>query len=293
MNNPNEKKYNNLIFKVLESDELLPFIMKKMNGISRTKAKNILSSGTVCVNGKSITQHNFLLEPEMTVEIIRNGGGNVFKSHWLKIVYEDKYLFVVEKRDGILCNSPYPNDETVQSILNNYLESKHQRCHAHTVHRLDRDTSGLMLFAKDKKIALKFEENWKQTVYDRRYVALVHGEIKKESGTISSWLKDNSQFVTFSSKYDNGGKYAVTHYRLLKASGGYSLVELQLETGRKNQIRVHMQDIGFTVVGDPKYGDGDDPIGRLGLHAYKLCFIHPITGEDLKFETPFPKEFKI
>lgn len=291
MNNPNEKKYNNLVFKVLESDELLPFIMKKMNGISRTKAKNILSSGTVCVNGKSITQHNFLLEPEMTVEIIRNGGGNVFKSHWLKIVYEDKYLFVIEKRNGILCNSPHPGDETVQSILNDYLENKHQRCHAHTVHRLDRDTSGLMLFAKDKKIALKFEEDWKQTVYDRRYIALVHGEMKKKSGTVSSWLKDNSQFVTFSSKYDNGGKYAVTHYRLLKASGGYSLVELQLETGRKNQIRVHMQDIGFPVVGDPKYGDGDNPIGRLGLHAYKLCFTHPVTGEDLKFETPFPKEF--
>lgn len=261
MNNPNEKKYNNLVFKVLESDELLPFIMKKMNGISRTKAKNILSSGTVCVDGKSITQHNFLLEPEMKVEIIRNGGGNVFKSHWLKIVYEDKYLFVIEKRNGILCNSPHPGDETVQSILNDYLESKHQRCHAHTVHRLDRDTSGLMLFAKDKKIALRFEENWKQTVYDRRYVALVHGEMRKKSGTISSWLKDNSQFVTFSSKYDNGGKYAVTHYRLLKASGGYSLVELQLETGRKNQIRVHMQDIGFPVIGDPKYGDGDNPIG--------------------------------
>lgn len=293
MNNPNEKKYNNLVFKVLESDELLPFIMKKMNGISRTKAKNILSSGTVCVDGKSITQHNFLLEPEMKVEIIRNGGGNVFKSHWLKIVYEDKYLFVIEKRNGILCNSPHPGDETVQSILNDYLESKHQRCHAHTVHRLDRDTSGLMLFAKDKKIALRFEENWKQTVYDRRYVALVHGEMRKKSGTISSWLKDNSQFVTFSSKYDNGGKYAVTHYRLLKASGGYSLVELQLETGRKNQIRVHMQDIGFPVIGDPKYGDGDNPIGRLGLHAYKLCFTHPVTGEDLKFETPFPKEFKI
>lgn len=293
MNNPNEKKYNNLVFKVLESDELLPFIMKKMNGISRTKAKNILSSGIVCVDGKSITRHNFLLEPEMTVEIIRNGGGNVFKSHWLKIVYEDKYLFVIEKKDGILCNSSHPGDETVQSILNDYLESKHQRCHAHTVHRLDRDTSGLMLFAKDKKIALKFEENWKQTVYDRRYVALVHGEMRKESGSISSWLKDNSQFVTFSCKYDNGGKYAVTHYKLLKASDGYSLVELKLETGRKNQIRVHMQDIGFPVVGDPKYGDGDNSIGRLGLHAYKLCFIHPITGEDLKFETPFPKEFKI
>lgn len=293
MNNPNEKKYNNLVFKALEKDELLPFLMKKLNGISRTKAKSILSSGVVSVDGKTTTQHNYPVETGATVTINRNGGGNVFKSHWVKIVYEDKYLFVVEKRNGILCNSPYPSDETVQNILNKYLESKHQRCHAHTIHRLDRDTSGLMLFAKDKKIALKFEENWKETVYDRRYVALVHGEMRKENGTISSWLKDNSQFVTYSSKFDNGGKYAVTHYKLLKVSNGYSLVELQLETGRKNQIRVHLQDIGYPVVGDPKYGDGDNSIGRLGLHAFKLCFIHPITGEDLKFETAFPKGFEI
>lgn len=292
MNNQNKKKYNDLVFKAMENDELLPFLIRKMNGISRTKAKSILASGTVNVDGRSTTQHNFPIEPGMTVTIARNGGDS-FKSHWVKIVYEDKYIFVVEKRNGILCNSPYPSDETVQGILNKYLESKHQRCHAHTIHRLDKDTSGLMLFAKDKKIALKFEENWKETVYDRRYVALVHGEMKKESGTISSWLKDNSQFVTYSSKYDNGGKYAVTHYKLLKVSNGYSLVELQLETGRKNQIRVHLQDIGFPVVGDPKYGDGDNRIGRLGLHAYKLCFTHPVTGEDLKFETTFPKGFNL
>lgn len=293
MNNPSEKKYNNLVFKALENDELLPFLMRKMNGISRTKAKNILASGVVVIDGKSVTQHNFPILPGMTVTIVRNGSSDIFRSHWVKIVYEDKYIFVVEKRNGILCNSPYPGDETVQGILNKYLESKHLRCHAHTIHRLDRDTSGLMLFAKDKKVALKFEENWKGTVYDRRYVALVHGEMRKNSGTVSSWLKDNKQFVTFSSKFDNGGKYAVTHYRLIKVSNGYSLVELQLETGRKNQIRVHLQDIGYPVVGDPKYGDGDNPIGRLGLHAYKLCFIHPITGEDLKFETPFPKGFEI
>ena len=292
MKNPNEKKYNDLVFRAMESDELLPFLIRKMNGISRTKAKSILASGVVNVDGVSTTRHDFPIEPGMTVTIARNGG-NSFKSHWVKIVYEDRYIFVVEKRNGILCNSPYPSDETVQGILNKYLESKHQRCHAHTIHRLDRDTSGLMLFAKDKKIALKFEENWKETVYDRRYVALVHGEMRKESGTISSWLKDNSQFVTYSSKYDDGGKYAVTHYKLLKVSNGYSLVELQLETGRKNQIRVHLQDIGYPVVGDPKYGDGDNRIGRLGLHAYKLCFTHPVTGENLKFETEFPKSFNI
>ncbi|MBO2523971.1 MAG: RNA pseudouridine synthase, partial [Bacteroidetes bacterium] len=167
------------------------------------------------------------------------------------------------------------------------------RCHAHTIHRLDRDTSGLLLFAKDKKVALKFEENWKETVYDRRYVALVHGEMRKKEGAISSWLKDNAQFLTYSSKTDNGGKFATTHYKLIKVSDGYSLVELKLDTGRKNQIRVHLADIGFPVVGDPKYGDGDDKIGRLGLHAYKLCFIHPITHEDLKFETEFPVSFRL
>ena len=293
MQNKKDNSNKELVFKVLEADELLPFIMKKMNGISRTKAKNILTSGSVYVNGKSVTKHDYQLNPKMEVKIGKNHKLNQVESQWVKIVYEDQYLFVVEKKAGIICHSPNPADETVQSILNLYLEKNHQRCHAHTIHRLDRDTSGLLLFAKDKKVALKFEENWKETVYDRRYVALVHGEMRKQEGTISSWLKDNAQFVTYSSKYDNGGKFAVTHYKLIKVSDGYSLVELKLDTGRKNQIRVHLQDIGFPVVGDPKYGDGDDKIGRLGLHAFKLCFIHPITRQDLKFETPFPKSFDI
>lgn len=293
MQNKKDGNHKELVFKVLESDELLPFIMKKMDGISRTKVKNILTSGSVSVNGKIVTQHNFQLVAGMEVKIGKNHKINSIANQWVKIVYEDQYLFVVEKKAGIICHSPNPADETVQSILNQYLENNHQRCHAHTIHRLDRDTSGLMLFAKDKKIALKFEENWKETVYDRRYVALVHGEMSKQEGTISSWLKDNAQFVTYSSKYDNGGKFAVTHYKLIKVSNGYSLVELKLDTGRKNQIRVHLADIGFPVVGDPKYGDGDDKIGRLGLHAFKLCFKHPVTGQDLQFETPFPASFRL
>lgn len=293
MQNKKENKPKDLIFKVLENDTLLPFVMKKMNGISRNKAKNILSGGSVFINGMKVTQHNFELQPGMEVKIGRNQTGEPLNSHWVRIVYEDQYLFVVEKRGGILCNSPHADEETVQGILNQYLEKNHQRCHAHTIHRLDRDTSGLMLFAKDKKVALKFEENWKETVYDRRYVALVHGEMRKKEGAISSWLKDNAQFLTYSSKTDNGGKFATTHYKLIKVSNGYSLVDLKLDTGRKNQIRVHLADIGFPVVGDPKYGDGDDKIGRLGLHAYKLCFIHPITHEDLQFETPIPSSFRL
>ena len=141
-----------------------------------------------------------------------------------------------------------------------------------------------------------FEEDWKNTVYDRRYVAVVCGCMEKKEGVVKSWLKDNKAFITYSSPTDNGGKYAETYYETLYSTSKYSLVELQLETGRKNQIRVHMADIGHPVVGDPKYGVSesgayDNSLGRLCLHAYKLCFHHPIKDEDMEFETPFPKVF--
>lgn len=208
----------------------------------------------------------------------------------MEILYEDRYLFVVDKPHGLLTNSPNLRLDSAQNMLNAYLEESHQRCRAHSIHRLDRDTSGLLLFAKDKKVALLFEDHWKERVYDRRYLAVVHGQMKEKEGTIASYLKENKQFVIYSSPTDNGGKYAVTHFRTRKTGEEYSLVELQLETGRKNQIRVHLQDIGYPVAGDKKYGDGSDPFGRLCLHAYRLCFIHPVTGKDLRFETqnPFP-----
>jgi len=206
----------------------------------------------------------------------------------MEILYEDRYLLVVDKPCGLLTNSPDPRKESAQTMLNAYLEESRQRCHAHTIHRLDRDTSGLLLFAKDKKTALLFEDNWKERVYDRRYMALVHGQMKEQHGHIASWLKDNRMYYTYSSPYDNGGKYAVTRFRTVNVGKEYSLVELQLETGRKNQIRVHLQEIGFPVAGDRKYGDGSDPYGRLCLHAFRLCFYHPITGKVHNFETGIP-----
>ena len=131
-----------------------------------------------------------------------------------------------------------------------------------------------------------------RSVTDRRYIALVSGEIEKKEGTVRSWLTEDKRFVIHSSPVDNGGQYAVTHYRVLESNGQYSLVELMLETGRKNQIRVHMADLGYPVVGDHKYGSEDDSIRRLGLHAYMLCFRHPVTGKFLRFETPVPESFE-
>ena len=135
------------------------------------------------------------------------------------------------------------------------------------------------------------EHNWHDIVYDRRYVAVVSGEMEEDQGTVASWLKDNKAYVTFSSPVDNGGKHAVTHYFTLKRTTDHSLVEFKLETGRKNQIRVHSADLGHPVCGDVKYGNGNDPLHRLCLHAICLCFYHPVTGKPMEFETPIPTAF--
>ena len=292
MKNNNHSKENPLRFKVVEPAPLMEFIMKKMDGISRTKVKHFLANGTVSVDGELSSQFDFALQPGMTVEIGKPSANERFHSKWLKIVYEDKYLVVIDKKEGLLTNSPTKEKDTAQAILNRYFIVSQQRCRAHTVHRLDRDTSGLMLFAKDKKVALTFEENWKETVYDRRYVAVCEGRVEPRVGVVKSWLKDNKAFVTYSNPTDNGGKFAVTHYEVLISNANYSLVDFHLETGRKNQIRVHAQDLGHPIVGDEKYGSTDNSLGRLCLHAYRLCFHHPYKDKDLEFETPFPMVFE-
>ena len=289
-NKPHSKS-NPLKFNVVEPMGLMDFLMKKMDGISRSKVKRMLANRIVSVDGESTTQFDFALQPGMTVEIGKPTARERFHNPKLKIVYEDKYLLVIDKKEGLLTNSPTKEKDTAQAILNQYFISTQQRCRAHTIHRLDRDTSGLMLFAKSKEVALMFEEDWKNTVYDRRYVAIVSGVVEKADGIVESWLKDNKAFVTYSSPTDNGGKFAQTYYKTLMSQKGYSLMELTLQTGRKNQIRVHMADMGHPVVGDPKYGNGDNPIGRLALHAFRLCFHHPVKHEDFEFETPFPASF--
>jgi len=275
---------------VKENCELMIFLMTKMSGISRTKVKNMLSNGLVWVDDEVVSQYNFMLQPGMQVRIGKKEEKRKFTSKWMRIVFEDKYIVVVEKREGIVTNSP-TDEVSIQRVLNNYFEFTRQRCRAHTVHRLDKHTSGLLIFAKDKKISFMFEKNWKDIISDRRYVAVVEGFMEKEYGTVESYLKDNRMFVSYSSDTDDGGKHAITHYKTLKRKPDFSLVELRLETGRKNQIRVHMHDLKHPIVGDEKYGSTSDPIKRVALHAYKLSFTHPITNEELSFETPIPTNF--
>ncbi len=287
--NGNEDRYDHYV--VQDERPLLEWLLTNL-GQSRSKVKAILQGRGIKVNGKVVTQFDYPLTNGMKIAVSQTKRNDQFKSRYVKIVYEDQYLVVIEKNIGILSMAAGHKSLNVKSVLDDYFQKTRQGCRAHVVHRLDRDTSGLMVYAKDMQTEQILEHEWHQIVYDRRYVAVVSGEMEQDQGTIASWLKDNSAYVTYSSPVDNGGKYAVTHYFTLDRTTDHSLVEYKLETGRKNQIRVHSADIGHPVCGDIKYGNGDDPIHRLCLHAFLLCFYHPITHERMEFETPVPTLFK-
>lgn len=280
-------------YHVKQPMQLLQFIEHVLNGVSRSRAKAILSGGGVRVDRKNTRQFDLELRPGQVVEVSKRKPKGELQSKFVKIVYEDPQIIVIEKAPGILSMATSHHAFCVKQVLDDYFHRTHQKCTAHVVHRLDRDTSGLLVYAKTLQAEQILEHNWRDIVTDRRYLALVSGELPQKQGSVESWLKDNKAYFTYSSPVDNGGKYALTHYRVLRTDGKHSLVELKLETGRKNQIRVHMQDLGHPVCGDIKYGNGDDPIGRLALHAYRLNFYHPMTGEPLRFETPVPKGFRL
>ena len=280
-------------YTVTTAAPLLQWLLANVTGQSHTKIRRTLKGDGIKVNGRTVTQFDFPLEPGMTVSVSLSKKNNEeLHSRYVRVVYEDRWLIVIEKAVGILSMAGGGRSLNVKAVLDDYFRKTRQRCTAHVVHRLDRDTSGLMVYAKDMETEQILEHNWHDIVYDRRYVAVVSGEMTDEGGTVSSWLKDNKAYFTYSSPTDNGGKYAVTHYHVLARTTEHSLVEYSLETGRKNQIRVHSADMGHPVCGDVKYGNGDDPLHRLCLHAYVLCFRHPVTGSNMEFTTPIPQLFK-
>ncbi len=290
--------------------ELLPFLLAKMGGMTRTSIKQLLGQRRVTVNKAVQTRHDVPVHKGDTV-VITSGRGNGELHHpKLSIVYEDDWLIVVEKKVGLLTVPTYPGstETTAFSILKNYV--KHQDVHngIYVVHRLDRETSGLLVFAKTPELQEYMRTYWRQLVTKRTYVALVEGILDKKSGKITTWLtEDKRNAVVYSSPVDDGGQMAVTNYKVLKETTPpdntttentanflpISLIELNLETGRTNQIRVHMQSIGHPVIGDRKYGHGNEysPVDRLCLHARVLEFIHPATEQKVHFETSVPKEF--
>ncbi len=281
------------LLKVNESTELMTFLLAKMGGMSRNAIKSLLAHRQVMVNDKITTQFNLALQVGDKV-IVNSSRGNIELNHpKLKIIFEDQYLIVVEKKEGLLTVSTGKGDETTAfSILKYYVKKSSPQNRIFVVHRIDRETSGIIVFAKTREIQLAMQERWHEVVTRRVYVALVEGKVEKDSDTIITWLSENEKSLKIhSSVTDNGGRQAITNYRCVKSNDKYSLLEVELETGRKNQIRVHMEGIGHPIVGDKKYGSFTSPIGRMGLHARILAFIHPMSLEEVKFETSVPRNF--
>ena len=278
--------------KVSEATQLMDFLLAKMGGMSRSSVKSLLGHRQVTVNEKVVTQFDYMLKAADSV-VINSTRGNVELVHpKLRIIFEDSDLIVVEKKEGLLSVTTGRETETTAFlILKNYVKKSSTRNKIYTVHRLDRETSGVLVFAKHSDAQHILRDNWHEIVTKRVYVAVVEGKVEKESDRIVSWLTENEISLKISSsRTDNGGKEAITNYRVIKSNDEFSLLEIELETGRKNQIRVHMESIGHPIVGDRKYGS-TTTIGRLALHARVLEFYHPMTSEPLHFETPVPKEF--
>lgn len=284
-----------VIYTVKEPGELLSFLLESMKKSSRNSVKSILTRGQVTINGEMIKQHNHLLEISDKVEILSNQvAESISKIEGVAILHEDDDIIVINKNAGILSVASEREKEfTAYRQITEYVKRLNPKNRIFVVHRLDKATSGIMLFAKSEKIQQALQNTWSDTVKERMYTALVEGNVKKTEGTISSWLTENSSFKVYSSPVDNGGQHAITHYKKIQSNKNFSLLEVQLETGRKNQIRVHLEEIGHPVAGDKKYGSTGNPLRRLGLHATALSLIHPRTGKLVRYTADVPQAFLI
>ena len=310
------KRKADTILKVAEPMALMDFLIAKMGGMARSSVKQLLGQRRVKVGNAIQTRHDYTLKAGDVVTVSSGRGNSQLNHPKLKIVYEDDDLIVVNKQPGLLtvAATPGSSETTAFSILRAYVKRQNARAGIYVVHRLDRETSGLLVFARSEELQHYMRQYWRELVTERTYVALAEGVLEPREGKITSWFtEDKRNAMVYSSPVDDGGDLAITNYKTLKVSpfraegaingeankqrsaneAVYSLIELHLETGRTNQIRVHLASKGCPVVGDRKYGHGNEssPIDRLCLHARVLEFIHPVTEKTVRFESPVPKEF--
>lgn len=277
---------------VKENSELLKFLIDQLKGKSRTTVKALLAHRQVSVDHHTITQFDYPVLSGQQVTITYGKIPEEIKYKGLRILFEDPYIIVIEKEAGMLSIATAKEKLlTTYSILSGHVKRENPNNRIFVVHRLDRDTSGIMMFAKSEEVQSAMQRAWQEAVIERTYVAVVEGVVENDEGTIRSFLKENKALVMYSTKVPGEGDEAITHYKVLRRGDAISLVELKLETGRKNQIRVHMKDLGHPVVGDKKYGAKLNLIGRTCLHARVLAFIHPVNGSEVRYETPVPGRF--
>lgn len=282
---------------VSEKTLLQDFLFQVLKDLKKTKIKQILKFGSVRVNGRVTTWYQHPLKPGDKIEILGKERASVERSKaelGLKIIYEDDAVLVVEKPAGLLTmGTEREKEATLYFMLNEYERSKtkDESGRVYIVHRLDRDASGLIVFAKSDAIKRTLQGHWELAT--KKYYAITEGTPQEKSGTIENFLREDDFKRVYSvSKNHPEAQRAVTHYRVLRENGGYALLEVTLETGRKNQIRVHLSGLGCPIMGDEKYSAKSDPFRRLALHACFLSFPHPVTGELKIFKSALPTPFK-
>ncbi|GAB3994962.1 RluA family pseudouridine synthase [Spirosoma daeguense] len=279
-------------FTVSEPDQLMTFLIAQLPHKNRNNIKSLLRNKQILIDDKVYTQFNHPLRPGQVVKIGASRAPETSQYRGLTILFEDSDIIVINKQSGLLSMATNKErDRTAYGILSDYVKKENPKNKIFIIHRLDRDTSGVMMFARSEKVQQLMQEFWNATTKQRTYVALVEGVPEPPRGTITSYLRESKALIVYSSQNPDNGQLAITNYNVVKSNRHFALLELELETGRKNQIRVHMQDIQHPIAGDTKYGATSDPIGRLGLHAEVLAFDHPITGEPMRFDAPVPKSF--
>mgnify|MGYP004523379103 FL=1 len=271
---------------VKENEILIEFLKKTFSNLSKNSVKSLLHNEKVFVNGNMTTKYNYELNIGNVVEIREKIAKNI------DIIYEDKDIIVINKPSGLLTvATEKEKNKTAYHLVMEYLKKKNKNNRIFIIHRLDKDTSGIIMFAKNERAKHLYQDNWNDIVKKRCYYAVIDGKMENKEGIIKSYLKENGNMV-YSVK-DRSGKIAITEYKVLKERKNISLLDINLRTGRKNQIRVHMKENKTPILGDLKYGEKSKLINRLALHAYKLELINPVTKKLLTFEVNMPNEFKM
>lgn len=272
---------------------LMEFVSVHRPDTKRTDIKKWLKFGHLMVDGKITTQFDEPVNPGVTVDFNATRPWPVFRHPRIRLVYEDDDVMVIHKGYGLLSvpTESHRKETNAFEIMRDYVKEQDRRNRLFIVHRLDRDTSGLMMFAKSQEAQDVLRHNWNNIILERLYVAVLEGNLEQDKGYVKSRLTENSQFVVYSTENPEEGRIAVTHYEVLARGNGYTLAQFSLDTGRKNQIRVHAHDLGHPIAGDRKYGAKTSPVNRLALHARTLRFAHPITRKDMNFQSPIPPQF--
>lgn len=274
-----------------KSQTLLEFLSEQHPDSPRTRIKKLLQSGTVRVNNKPSTLHSHPLNPGDIVEFSGKVGIATKASLPFPVLYEDQHVIVIDKPAGINTSS-IDGSSSIQWIISDYLKNVSKGIiRTYVVHRLDKEVSGVLLLAKSEKAMDIIKDKWEET--EKHYYALVEGTPENPEGNIKSWLKEDNAMKMHSVSETAGGKFAITHYKTIRDLNNYSLLDVRTETGRKNQIRVHLSDMGCPIVGDRKYGASTDFIRRVRLHACSISFPHPVSGEMITIESPMPEGFLV